>query len=56
MPETLPRKDSTVSGYRLVRFLLLILRMRLIRMLKEFGLSEKYCIKGRLTELGRSGW
>lgn len=52
--EALPmnvRKDSTVSGYLFVCFLSLILRMRLLRMLKESGLNKKYSIEGLLTEL-----
>jgi transposase len=52
--EALPmnvRKDSTVSGYLFVCFLSLILRMRLLRMLKESGMNKKYSIEGLLTEL-----
>jgi len=45
------RKDSTVSGYLFVCFLSLILRMRLLRMMKESGLNEKYSVEGVLTEL-----
>lgn len=43
--EALPlnvRKDSTVAGYLFVCFLSLILRMRLLRLLKESGLNKKY--------------
>jgi len=52
--EALPlnvRKDSTVAGYLFVCFLSLILRMRLLRLLKECGLNKKYSIEGLLTEL-----
>jgi transposase len=52
--EALPlnvRKDSTVAGYLFVCFLSLILRMRLLRLLKESGLNKKYSIEGLLTEL-----
>jgi transposase len=52
--EALPlnvRKDSTVSGYLFVCYLSLILRMRLLRLLKESGLNRKYSIEGLLTEL-----
>ena len=52
--EALPlnvRKDSTVAGYLFVCFLSLIIRMRLLRLLKESGLNKKYSIEGLLTEL-----
>jgi len=52
--EALPlnvRKDTTVAGYLFVCFLSLILRMRLLRLLKESGLNKKYSIEGMLTEL-----
>jgi transposase len=52
--EALPlnvRKDSTVAGYLFVCFLSLILRMRLLRLLKESDLNRKYSIEGLLTEL-----
>ena len=52
--EALPlnvRKDSTIAGYLFVCFLSLILRMRLLRLLKESELNKKYSIEGLLTEL-----
>ena len=52
--EALPlnvRKDATVAGYLFVCFLALILRMRLLRLVKEAGLNKKYSIEGLLTEL-----
>ena len=45
------RKDATVAGYLFVCFLALILRMRLLRLVKEAGLNKKYSIEGLLTEL-----
>jgi transposase len=52
--EALPlevRKDCTVAGYLFVCFLSLILRMRLLRLLKESDLNIEYSIDGLLTEL-----
>jgi len=45
------RKDSTVSRYLFVCFLSLILRIRLLRMMKESGLNERYSVEGVLTKL-----
>jgi transposase len=45
------RKDSTLRGYLFIAFLALILRMKLMRMMNEAGLSKRFSIEGLLTEL-----
>jgi transposase len=45
------RTDSTLRGYLFIAFLALILRMKLMRMMNEAGLSKRFSIGGLLTEL-----
>ena len=45
------RRDALVAGYLFVCFLALILRMRLLHLVKEAVLNEKYSIEGLVTEL-----
>jgi transposase len=45
------RTDSTLRGYIFIAFLALILRMKLMRMMVEAGLSKRFSVEGLLTEL-----
>ncbi|CAJ37553.1 IS1634 family transposase [Methanocella arvoryzae] len=45
------QKESTLKGLLFVNFLSLILKMRLLRMMKDTGLHEKYTIDSLLFEL-----
>lgn len=45
------RKDSTMKGYLFICFLSLILRMRLMKMMREAGLSKMYSVEALMTEL-----
>lgn len=45
------RKDSTLKGYVFVCFLALIIRMRLMRMMKDTEPNKKYSVEGMFTEL-----
>jgi len=50
MPANL-RTNSSLRGYLFVSFIALILRMKLMRMMIDVGLSKRYSIEGMLTEL-----
>ncbi|MDD1752078.1 MAG: IS1634 family transposase, partial [Methanotrichaceae archaeon] len=45
------RTDNTLRGYLFIAFLALILRMKLMRLMVESGLSKKFSVEGLLTEL-----
>ncbi len=45
------RTDSTLRGYLFIAFLALILRMKLMRLMVEAGLSKRFSVEGLLTEL-----
>ena len=45
------RTDNTLRGYLFIAFLALILRMKLMRLMVEAGLSKKFSVEGLLTEL-----
>ena len=45
------RTDSTLRGYLFIAFLALILRMKLMRLMVEAGLSKRFSVAGLLTEL-----
>ena len=45
------RTDNTLRGYLFITFLALILRMKLMRLMVEAGLSKKFSVEGLLTEL-----
>lgn len=48
------RKDSTMRGYLFICFLSLILRMRLMKLMREAGLSSKYSVEALVTELEKN--
>ena len=48
------RKDSTMKGYLFISFLSLILRMRLMKLMREAGLSSKYSVEALVTELEKN--
>ena len=48
------RKDSTMKGYLFICFLSLILRMRLMKLMREASLSSKYSIEALVTELEKN--
>jgi transposase len=50
MPANL-RTNSSLRGYIFIAFLALILRMKLMRMMNEAGLSKRYSVEGLITEL-----
>jgi transposase len=45
------RTDNTLRGYLFIAFLALILRMKLMRLMVEAGLSKRFSVEGVLTEL-----
>jgi transposase len=45
------RTDNTLRGYLFVAFLALILRMKLMRLMREANLSKRFSVEGLLTEL-----
>jgi transposase len=45
------RTDNTLRGYLFVAFLALILRMKLMRMMLQAGLSKRFSVDGLLIEL-----
>ncbi|KUG21237.1 transposase (is4) [hydrocarbon metagenome] len=47
------RKEATLKGYLFVVFLSLILRMRLLKRMKDTGLLEDYTLEGLLLELAK---
>lgn len=52
--ETIPlntNKESTMRGFLFVCFIALIIRMRLLNLMKEKGLSKEYAVEGLLLEL-----
>ena len=52
--ETMPmnvRKNSTLSGFIFISFIVLILRFRLYKMLKDARLLEKNSVNGVLMDL-----
>lgn len=52
--ETIPlntNKESTMRGFLFVCFIALIIRMRLLKLMKEKGLSKEYAVEGLLLEL-----
>ena len=45
------RTDNTLKGYLFIAFLALILRMKLMKLMVDTGLSKRFSIEGLLTEL-----
>ncbi len=48
------KKDSTMKGYLFICFLSLILRMRLMKLMRQAGLSSKYSVEALVTELEKN--
>ncbi|MDW7758991.1 MAG: IS1634 family transposase, partial [Desulfuromonadales bacterium] len=48
------RKDTTMKGYLFICFLSLILRMRLMKMMRDAELSKRYSIEALITELEKN--
>jgi len=48
------RKDSTLKGYLFISFLSLILRMRLMKLMREGDLVSKYSVEALVTELEKN--
>lgn len=47
------KKESTLRGFLFVTFLSLMMRMRLLKQMKDTGLLEKYTLDGLLMELSK---
>ncbi len=47
------RTEATLKGYLFITFLSLILRMRLLKRMKDTGLLEHYTLEGLLLELAK---
>lgn len=48
------RKDTTMNGYLFICFLSLILRMRLMKMMRDAKLSKRYSVEALITELEKN--
>ncbi len=48
------RKDGTMKGYLFICFLSLILRMRLIKLMRDAGLLSKYSVEALVTEIEKN--
>ena len=47
------KKESTMKGFLFVTFISLILRMKLLKQMKDAGLLEDYTLDGLLLELSK---
>jgi transposase len=47
------KKESTMKGFLFVTFISLILRMKLLKQMKDAGLLEDYTLDGILLELSK---
>lgn len=47
------KSESSMRGFLFVTFISLILRMRLLKWMKEAGLMEDYTLEGMLLELAK---
>ena len=48
------RKNNTLKRYLFICFLSLILRMRLMKLMREAALSSKYSVEALVTELEKN--